>query len=547
MQDPFACGGLFITDSAAGFACRSNCDMHHQNAKVSQLAFHHSLEQALATGAKPCAYTLPDYVQDFKDLDGTYVSVDIGLLVETVQHVNNDVGFAPTEEPITPPDSLAVPVNSASSQSCTRAKASFIEDPLVRTMPLAPNKSDNERLRLVDMAYRHLALAAMSSISDVALVAEPVGNLGALNCGPSRAHFSLQDHSAKRKRGGVMGFKELASKCGMSPWHFHRVFKALTNVTPKLYGDKCIAYIRHNESRFLKSFYEGRSIILSAVIVGASEDHTVVKRVQHTFDVENERVGSDGSTASLSGSNSYKRRHVPLAHERRNTIDTIGTMGTTDSFLSAVPMRSTQSSSSTMNTFTGRMGENEPLGLRMFGFDQQAGSMEMNLPGSLSIASIASPNGYPIHAFDHLSSLDVDTLDTLDTHDPLAPVNPFEVDIAQLSLDSAQMLLSTSSNTPLTTPSVFKENFKFSSDMLPSEPQNSIYPGLQPLNSTTPAEYCGTDRQTGAPTPVNAIPLPELNQQFLLKQLRRQNELADAYTKRTVDDEFMVDKLINWD
>src|SRR5690606_33123920 len=30
---------------------------------------------------------------------------------------------------------------------------------------------------------------------------------------------------------------ELAAPTGMSPWHFHRVFKALTGVTPKAYTD----------------------------------------------------------------------------------------------------------------------------------------------------------------------------------------------------------------------------------------------------------------------------------------------------------------------
>lgn len=52
----------------------------------------------------------------------------------------------------------------------------------------------------------------------------------------SRRSFKLQ---RKKRRGGILGFKELAAKAGLSPWHFHRVFRSVTGLTPKAYGDAC--------------------------------------------------------------------------------------------------------------------------------------------------------------------------------------------------------------------------------------------------------------------------------------------------------------------
>lgn len=41
----------------------------------------------------------------------------------------------------------------------------------------------------------------------------------------------------RKKRGGILGFKELAQRANLSPWHFHRVFRFVTGVTPKAYGE----------------------------------------------------------------------------------------------------------------------------------------------------------------------------------------------------------------------------------------------------------------------------------------------------------------------
>uniref|UniRef100_A0A060T5P5 ARAD1B08866p n=1 Tax=Blastobotrys adeninivorans TaxID=409370 RepID=A0A060T5P5_BLAAD len=44
---------------------------------------------------------------------------------------------------------------------------------------------------------------------------------------------------SSNRRGSIIGFKEVAAKAGLSPWHFHRVFRSITGVTPKAYGEAC--------------------------------------------------------------------------------------------------------------------------------------------------------------------------------------------------------------------------------------------------------------------------------------------------------------------
>lgn len=47
----------------------------------------------------------------------------------------------------------------------------------------------------------------------------------------------------RKRRAGILGFKELALRAGLSPWHFHRVFRYITGVTPKIYGEALWEYL----------------------------------------------------------------------------------------------------------------------------------------------------------------------------------------------------------------------------------------------------------------------------------------------------------------
>lgn len=126
-------------------------------------------------------------------------------------------------------------------------------------------RGEGDHARLVDEACRSIAAAAAAAAASAAAAAAVDGgaaegdgkdngyNLaqgkialtnsrsnGFKDAGKSitdlRQPLKLQ---RKKRRGGIMGFKELAAKAGLSPWHFHRVFRSVTGLTPKAYGEAC--------------------------------------------------------------------------------------------------------------------------------------------------------------------------------------------------------------------------------------------------------------------------------------------------------------------
>ena len=69
-------------------------------------------------------------------------------------------------------------------------------------------------------------------------------------------HASLVADACRRieRAENPPGLAELAAPTGMSPWHFHRVFKALTGLTPKAYADA------HRADRLRNGLKRGGSI-----------------------------------------------------------------------------------------------------------------------------------------------------------------------------------------------------------------------------------------------------------------------------------------------
>lgn len=53
-------------------------------------------------------------------------------------------------------------------------------------------------------------------------------------------------HKALRK-GNILGFRELGHLVGITPWHFHRVFKVITGLTIREYGQLCVEFIKKNQ------------------------------------------------------------------------------------------------------------------------------------------------------------------------------------------------------------------------------------------------------------------------------------------------------------
>lgn len=86
---------------------------------------------------------------------------------------------------------------------------------------------DGDHARLVNEACMHIAAAAAVAAAQA---------VSQVDSGKVDKVFKTQ---RKKRRGGILGFKELAAKAGLSPWHFHRVFRSVTGLTPKAYGDAC--------------------------------------------------------------------------------------------------------------------------------------------------------------------------------------------------------------------------------------------------------------------------------------------------------------------
>lgn len=94
----------------------------------------------------------------------------------------------------------------------------------------SPQKGEYSHVRLICDACGHIVAAVATAVLKAIIEArEEAARVGA---SPTRMVAPL-----RKKRGGILGFKELAAKANLSPWHFHRVFRSVTGVTPKAYGE----------------------------------------------------------------------------------------------------------------------------------------------------------------------------------------------------------------------------------------------------------------------------------------------------------------------
>lgn len=343
-RDPFAASSFYICNSDNKTVCRSNCDVHNINVKRSTLLFIDDMKWAFDNDYKPCQYSLPEYVVD-KDVlvNSSFVSVDLKLLMETVATINEEIGFIPPADF----DVKDISSNGNSKSNPIIKQESLQEntyDEMInRSLVMSTTKSDYERLKLVNIACRHLALAAMTSISDINVMDnEQDMSINSIQ----RGIFYFNEQSHKTKRGGVLGFKELAQKCNMSPWHFHRVFKSITNVTPKTYGDKCSKFIQRHKMEFIQSFQSCQSIIISTKITGINDENLfTLKKNSRSLENCNDAASMDNYT--------YKKRNSVNQNYnlsgRRKTITTVSNSDSVDSCLNSEPFTLTHSSTSTLN------------------------------------------------------------------------------------------------------------------------------------------------------------------------------------------------------
>ncbi|ODV84333.1 hypothetical protein CANARDRAFT_29216 [[Candida] arabinofermentans NRRL YB-2248] len=290
-KDPFAANEFLVCNVAQGVYCRPNCDLGFSTISKKEVSFVDTIDQAVEKGCKPCKYCLPDENSHSNGLnEGSFVSIDLTLLVQTVEYVNEQIGFIKplmkedSEKSLLLKETIWKSKNAnlrkriSSGFSGRNGSTSQGSNSAPDDLPMTRNEFDH--LKLIDLACRHIALAAISTSLGASLVdhSEPS------NTRRASSATSQTPMKKKRRRGGVLGFKELAAKSNLSPWHFHRVFKSVTGLTPKTYGDKCWAFINKLEERDPSERSRKNSIIINTRIanptVSAEDNNETVENVQ---------------------------------------------------------------------------------------------------------------------------------------------------------------------------------------------------------------------------------------------------------------------------
>ncbi|CAG78388.1 YALI0F18458p [Yarrowia lipolytica CLIB122] len=213
------------------------------------------------------------------------------MVDETVNYVNAslglDIGASPALADASASSNTSVPksifvethrprrasISSGHIAKATAAVAALQEQQKQRH---GSHRSESEHTRLVEGACRHIAEAAAQ-----AAVAAVKDNDVQVEEDSRRKVVKIQ---RKRRRGGILGFKELAAKSGLSPWHFHRVFRSITGLTPKAYGDACWKAVTNklSDPELLTNIKEEHGVSTKTEMEPPKENHSASVTPQHT-------------------------------------------------------------------------------------------------------------------------------------------------------------------------------------------------------------------------------------------------------------------------
>lgn len=242
-NDPFAADKFLVCNKITRIVCRPNCDLALQTNLKHEVVFVGESNEAQALGFNKCQHCL---VEESESHRSNIVSIDIDLLIKAVESINAQIGFIPPllnedeDKDSTIKDSILkksqLRRGSVPAIHLAAGRRGSLES--VKNTSLGITKNESDHVKLVDLACRHIALAAACA---------------ALNTNPEEPALSpgvMERSKKRRRRGGVLGFKELAAKSRLSPWHFHRVFKSVTGLTPKAYGDRCWDFIKKYQERY---------------------------------------------------------------------------------------------------------------------------------------------------------------------------------------------------------------------------------------------------------------------------------------------------------
>lgn len=103
---------------------------------------------------------------------------------------------------------------------------------------------DYENVKRVELACAYVAYAAINQVVNIELQSDEEGELDEQDL---EKLSPAESTALALRRGGVLGFRELGHLVSITPWHFHRVFKVITGLTIREYGQLCCEFIKKNK------------------------------------------------------------------------------------------------------------------------------------------------------------------------------------------------------------------------------------------------------------------------------------------------------------
>ncbi|SCW02556.1 LAFE_0F09054g1_1 [Lachancea fermentati] len=103
---------------------------------------------------------------------------------------------------------------------------------------------DYENVKRVELACAYIAYATVNKAVNVEM--HDTGHDDSDDDMDPEKLSPAESATLALRRGGVIGFRELGYLVSITPWHFHRVFKVITGLTIREYGQLCCEFIKKN-------------------------------------------------------------------------------------------------------------------------------------------------------------------------------------------------------------------------------------------------------------------------------------------------------------